>query len=220
MSQGLQVLEIVGLVAFALSSVFVGIEYELDIFGIFFIALCTSLAGGVVRDVVLGVEPPFMFLHYEYVLTVVVTVAVSLIVFKILDKKLKKPAIRIIKRVVDVFDAIGLGVFTVSGCQTAVNMGLGDNFILMVFVGMITAVGGGIIRDLLAGRKPVVVRKEIYALASIGGTIVYYFIHDKMDVSAAMYLTAALVTIVRVIASLRRITLSYALRNDDMKVDE
>ena len=216
----LQVLEIVGLVAFALSSVFVGIEYELDLFGIFFAALCTSLGGGIVRDVVLGVEPPLTFLHYEYVLTVVVTVAVSLVVFKILDKKLKKSTIRIIKKVVDIFDAIGLGVFTVSGCQTAVNMGLGDNFILIVFVGMITAVGGGILRDLLSGRKPVVVRKEIYALASIAGCVVFYFIHDKMDESGAMYLTAALITIIRVIASLRRITLSYALRNDDMKIEE
>ena len=216
----LQVLEIIGLVAFALSSVFVGIEYELDIFGIFFIALCTSLGGGIIRDVVLGVNPPVNFLHYEYVLTVFVTVAVSLIVFKILDKKLKKPAIRIIKRVVDIIDAVGLGVFTVSGCQAAVNAGFGDNILLMVFVGMTTAVGGGIMRDLLAGRKPVVVRKDIYALASILGAVVYFFIHDKMDTVGAMYLTAALITVIRVIASLRRITLSYALRNEDMKMEE
>lgn len=216
----LQVLEIIGLVAFALSSVFVGIEYELDLFGIFFIALCTSLGGGIIRDVVLGLEPPLNFLHYEYVLTVIVTVAVSLVVFKILDKKLKKPAIRVIKKVVDLFDAIGLGVFTVSGCQTAVNVGMGDNFILVVFVGSITAVGGGILRDLLAGRKPVVMRKDIYALASILGTVVFYFIHDKVDENVAMYLTAALITVIRVIASLRRLTLSYRLGNDDMKVEE
>lgn len=213
----LKVLEIVGLVAFALSSVFIGIEYELDLFGIFFIALCTSLGGGVIRDLVLGTQPPLMFLHYEYVLTVVATVAVSLVIFKILDKKLNKKAIRIIKRVVDIFDAIGLGVFTVSGCQSAVNVGMGDNFFLMVFVGMITAVGGGILRDLLSGRKPVVVRKEIYALASIGGTVLFYFIHDKMNEAGAMYLTAGLITAVRVVASLRRITLSYALRNDGLK---
>ncbi|MBR1747687.1 MAG: trimeric intracellular cation channel family protein [Clostridia bacterium] len=216
----LQVLEIIGLVAFALSSVFVGIEYELDIFGIFFIALCTSLGGGIIRDVVLGIEPPLNFLHSEYVITVVVTVAVSLIVFKILDKKLKKSTIRVIKKIVDLVDAIGLGVFTVSGCQAAVNVGFGDNFILMLFVGLTTAVGGGIVRDLLAGRKPVVVRKEIYALASIVGTVVFYFIHDKMSSTGAMYLTAALIAIIRVIASLRRINLSYALRNDDMKADD
>lgn len=218
--QVLQVLEIIGLVAFALSSVFIGIEYELDLFGIFFIALCTSLGGGVIRDLVLGAEPPLAFLHYEYVLTVIVTVAVSLVVFKILDKKLKKQTIRTIKKVVDIFDAIGLGVFTVSGCQTAVNMGYGDNFILMVFVGMITAVGGGILRDLLSGRKPVVVRKDIYALASIGGAIFFYFLHDKMNETLVMYLTAGLISAVRIIASLRRITLSYALRNDDMKIDD
>ena len=218
--QVLQVLEIVGLVAFALSGVFIAIEYELDLFGIFFVALCTSLGGGIIRDLVLGAELPLTFLHYEYVLTVIVTVAVSLVVFKILDKKLKKPTIRIIKRVVDVFDAIGLGVFTVSGCQTAVNMGRGDNFILMIFVGMITAVGGGILRDLLSGRKPVVVRKDIYALASIVGAVFFYFVHDKINGNLAMYLTAGLTSAIRIVASFRRITLSYALRNDDMKIEE
>lgn len=218
--QVLQVLEIVGLVAFALSGVFIAIEYELDLFGIFFVALCTSLGGGIIRDLVLGAELPLTFLHYEYVLTVIVTVAVSLVVFKILDKKLKKPTIRIIKRVVDIFDAIGLGVFTVSGCQTAVNMGRGDNFILMIFVGMITAVGGGILRDLLSGRKPVVVRKDIYALASIVGAVFFYFVHDKINENLAMYLTAGLISAIRIVASFRRITLSYALRNDDMKIEE
>ena len=79
-----QVLEIIGLVAFALVGVFVGIEYELDIFGIFFVALCSALAGGIIRDLVLGVIPPVNFLHWEYVVTVLVTVAVSLVVFKIL----------------------------------------------------------------------------------------------------------------------------------------
>ena len=215
-----QALEIIGLVAFALVGVFVGIEYELDVFGIFFVALCSALAGGIIRDLVLGVTPPANFLHWEYVVTVLVTVAVSLVVFKILDKKLSRKAIKYIKKVVDTMDAVGLGVFTVSGCQAAIAVGHGKNFILMVFVGVITAVGGGIIRDLLSGRKPVVMRKEVYALASIAGCVLYYFIFDKMNFAAASYITAGFITIIRVIASWRRVNLSYAIKNDNLKIDE
>ena len=215
-----QALEIIGLVAFALVGVFVGIEYELDVFGIFFVALCSALAGGVIRDVILGVTPPANFLHWEYVVTVLVTVAVSLVVFKILDMKLSRKAIRYIKKIVDVMDAIGLGVFTVSGCQAAVAVGLGDNFILMVFVGVVTAVGGGIIRDLLSGRKPVVMRKEVYALASIAGCVLFFFIYDKVNAALATYLTAGVITLIRVIASWRRVNLSYAIKNNDLKLDE
>ena len=83
-------LEIIGIVAFSLVGVFVGIEYELDVFGICVVALCSSLAGGVIRDLVLGIVPPTSFLHAEYVITVLATVIVSLIIFKIFDKKLTK----------------------------------------------------------------------------------------------------------------------------------
>lgn len=214
------VLEIIGLVAFALVGVFVGIEYELDVFGILVVALCSALGGGIIRDLVLGVAPPVNFLHTEYVVTVVVTVAVSLIVFKILDRKLSRKAIKRMKRAVDFFDAVGLGIFAISGCQAAIELGHGSNFILILFVGTITAVGGGMIRDVLSGRKPIVLRREVYALAAVIGSTVYFFIHDKMDYYVAMYLTAGLITVIRVLASWRRINISYAIKNADMKIDD
>ncbi len=213
-------LEIIGIVAFSLVGVFVGIEYELDVFGICVVALCSSLAGGVIRDLVLGIVPPTSFLHAEYVITVLATVIVSLIIFKIFDKKLTKKSIRIIKSVVNVFDALGLGIFAVSGCQAAVNVGLGDNFILMIFVGTITGVGGGMLRDVLAGRKPIVLRKEIYALAAIIGSILFYFIYDKIDIRLATYLSAGCITLIRVLASWKKLNINYGVKNTDLKSHE
>lgn len=214
------VLEIIGIVAFSLVGVFVGIEYELDIFGIFVVSLCSSLAGGVVRDLVLGIIPPTSFLHAEYMITVLVTVLIALVVFKIFDKKLTKKSIKIIKNVVNVFDAIGLGIFTVIGCQAAVGAGYGDNFVLMIFVGPITGVGGGMIRDVLSGRKPIVLRKEIYALASIIGAVVFYFVHDKIDPRLAMYLCTALVVAIRILASWKKLNVNYGVHNADLKSDD
>lgn len=211
------VMEIIGIVAFSLVGVFVGIEYELDVFGIFVVALCSSLAGGVIRDLVLGITPPTSFLHAEYAITVLVTVAVALIAFKIFDKKITHKAIVAIKKIVNVFDALGLGIFTVTGCRAAVSCGYGDNFIVMVFVGTITAVGGGMIRDVLSGRKPIVLRKEIYALASIFGCVLYYFIQGRTDPRLATYLTAAIIAVVRVLASWRKINVKYGVKNSNLK---
>lgn len=214
------VLEIIGLVAFSLVGVFVGIEYELDIFGIFVVSLCSALGGGIIRDLVLGVTPPVSFLHSEYVITVLITVAVSLIIFKILDKRLSRTVIRRMKRAVDFFDAVGLGIFTVSGCQAAIALGYDDNLLIVIFVGTITAVGGGMIRDVLSGRKPIVLRREVYALIAILGSAVYFYIQGHVNYYLATYLTAGLITLIRVVASWRRINISYAIKNANLKIDE
>ena len=120
----------------------------------------------------------------------------------------------------DFFDAVGLGVFAVNGCQAAIELGYADNFIMIVFVGAVTGVGGGMIRDVLSGRKPIVLRKEVYALAAIVGSILYFFIHDKLNHYVAVYICAGLITVIRVLASWRRINISYAIKNADLKIDE
>ncbi len=214
------VMEIIGIVAFSLVGVFVGIEYELDVFGISVVSLCSSLAGGIIRDLVLGVTPPTSFLHYEYALTVIITVVVALVVFKIFDKKFTKESVLIVKKIVNIFDAIGLGVFTVTGCWAAVEIGYCDNFLVLVFVGTITAVGGGMIRDVLAGRKPIVLRKEIYALAAIAGCILFYFIHDKLNANLVTYLTAGVIVAIRILASTIKLNVRYTLTNENLKKED
>ena len=214
------VLEIIGVVAFSMVGVFVGIEYELDVFGIFVVSLCSALGGGIIRDLVLGVTPPVSFVRPVYTLTVLVTVVASLILFKIVDKRLSRKSVKILKKTVDFFDAVGLGVFAINGCQAAIELGYADNFIMIVFVGAVTGVGGGMIRDVLSGRKPIVLRKEVYALAAIVGSILYFFIHDKLNHYVAVYICAGLITVIRVLASWRRINISYAIKNADLKIDE
>ncbi len=214
------VIELIGIAAFAIAGVFVGIEYELDVFGILVVAFCSALAGGVMRDLTVGRVPPTCFTHPEYIITVVIAVLVSLVVFKILDKKLTKNSVRTMRRIVDILDAIGLGVFTVSGCKIAIEHGYGDNFVLMVFVGTISAIGGGVIRDLLAGRKPIVMRKEVYALAAITGSVIYYFLQGRVNDNIALYASAGFITVFRIIASWSRINLAYTLKNENMKKDE
>ena len=93
-----EVLEIIGVVAFSMVGVFVGIEYELDVFGIFVVSLCSALGGGIIRDLVLGVTPPVSFVRPVYTLTVLITVVVSLILFKIVDKKLSRKSVKRLPR--------------------------------------------------------------------------------------------------------------------------
>ncbi len=211
------VIELIGIVAFAITGVFVGIEYELDIFGILVVAFCSALAGGIMRDLVVDRVPPMCFTHPEYIFTVIIAVLVALIIFKVLDKRLTKNSIKKMRRLVDILDAIGLGFFAVSGCKIAIEQGYGDNFGLMVFVGTISAIGGGVIRDLLAGRKPIVMRKEVYALAAITGSVIFYFLQSRVHQNIALYVSAGFITIFRIIASWSRINIAYNLKNADMK---
>lgn len=214
------IIELIGITAFAIAGVFVGIEYGLDIFGILVVSLCSALAGGIMRDLVVGSIPPTCFVHPEYIITVLIAVFVSLVFFKVWDKKMTKKSVQNMRRFVDFLDAIGLGVFTVSGCQIAISQGYGNNFNLMIFVGTITAIGGGVLRDLLAGRKPIVMRKEVYALVAVTGSVLYYYIYDKVSANLSLYITASFITILRVIASWSRINLAYTIKNENIKKDE
>lgn len=213
-------LEIVGVVAFTLVGVLVGIEYELDVFGIYAASFCSALAGGLIRDLCLGRVPPVALTSYAYTVTVFLTVTVALVFIKIFEKKMNRHNIHIIKKYINIFDAIGLGVFTVSSCQTAIDLGFGDNVLMVVFAGLITSIGGGVLRDLLALRKPVVMRKDLYAMISLFGSLAYFVIYPYVSTALATYLIAAIITAIRLIAYFRKVNLEFSIKNADLKVDE
>lgn len=213
-------LEVVGIVAFALVGVLVGIEYELDVFGIYAVSFCSALGGGMIRDLSIGRVPPIALTYYVYPVTVFLTVTVALVFIKIFDKKFNKQNIHILKKFINIFDAIGLGMFTVSSCQTAINYGYGDNVIMVIYAGLITSIGGGVLRDLLAARKPVVMRKDVYAVISIFGCILYYVIYPYVPAHVSTYLVAAIITIFRLIAYSRKINMGYSISNINLKFDE
>ena len=152
--------------AFAVTGAFKAIEHKADIVGIIILATITGVAGGTIRDVILGKDLPNSLIDPSYV---IITVASAIVIF-LLHSKMKKHWNVFLK-----FDAIGLGVFTVIGATFAYNM-FGMNFLVIVLSGMLTAIGGGILRDVFVSQTPIVFVKELYASASFLGAAVFYLV--------------------------------------------
>ena len=151
--------------AFAVTGAFKAIEHKADIVGIIILATITGVAGGTIRDIVLGKTLPNSLIDPAYVIITVV----SAIVLFFLYSKMRKHWNIFLK-----FDAIGLGVFTVIGATFAYNL-VGMNFLVIVLAGMLTAIGGGILRDIFVNQTPIVFVKELYASASFIGAVLFYF---------------------------------------------
>lgn len=168
----LTAVEMIGMVAFALNGALVGLKYHLDLFGVILVSVTVSLGGGVVRDLIIGRIPPAMFQDYRYLLVAVVT---SLLVFlaAVVSKGRYHDYETKVEALANIFDALGLGAFTVVGVQAGINAGFSDNSFLLVFLGLLTGIGGGILRDLFVMRMPVVLRKHVYALPVIIGAALY-----------------------------------------------
>ncbi len=180
--------------AFAVTGAFKAIEHKSDIVGIIILATITGVAGGTIRDIVLGKSPPNFLLDPTYL---IITVVTGIILF-FLYSRLKKHWNVFLK-----FDAIGLGVFTIIGATFAFNI-FGLNFLAMVLAGMLTAVGGGILRDVFVNEIPIVFVKELYASASFVGVVVFYFM---LVIGGELYLA----TIIGIILTtgLRLVAMKY-----------
>jgi uncharacterized membrane protein YeiH len=159
------VLDLFGTMAFAVTGAFKAIEHKSDFVGIILLATITGVAGGTIRDVVMG-QFPNSISDPTYV---IITVASGVCIF-FLYSRLKKHWNLFLK-----FDAFGLGIFTIIGGTFAYNL-FGLNFLIIVFAGILTAVGGGILRDVFVNQVPIVFVKELYVTASFTGIFVFYFI--------------------------------------------
>ena len=160
------VLELIGAAAFAVSGAMTGIRKNMDIFGAFVLALTVAVGGGIIRDIILGAFPPAMFQNPIYALTAFLT---CLIVFIPQVRDLLERS----SRVMLLADSIGLGIFTVSGAMRAFEVSENPTVFLAVFVGVITGVGGGLLRDVMAGDMPYIFVRHIYATASIAGALLF-----------------------------------------------
>ena len=161
MPSTLVTLDLVGIFVFAISGALVAVRKDLDIFGVLVLAGATGLGGGFLRDVLIGVTPPTALADWRYLL---VPVGAGLITFVF------HPALGRMERTVNVFDAFGLSLFCVVGAITALEQGLGP--LPAALMGMVTGIGGGMLRDLLAGRVPVVFRGELYATPALAGSAI------------------------------------------------
>ena len=194
------ILEMIGTIAFASSGAMTGIKKNMDIFGIIVLAVVTALGGGIIRDVILGNTPPKMFSNYSYTLVAITTADVLFLLFRCNSHLLSGRFIPVYESVMNIADAVGLGIFTVSGIATAQNLGYDGTF-LLIFVGMLTGIGGGICRDVLAKEIPYIFVKQIYASASLIGAVVYLIVLNWLTNIPASVISVTTTLIIRLLAT-------------------
>ncbi|MHC1749999.1 MAG: trimeric intracellular cation channel family protein [Cellulosilyticaceae bacterium] len=193
-------LEIIGTVVFAIQGSIVAIEEKLDILGIMILGLSTAVGGGMIRDIILGVTPPAMFINPIYCIVAAVTVIVIILIYRYGHKLITHKNYPYLLKVISFSDAVGLGIFTVVGANVSIQNGHGENIFLCCFVGTMTGVGGGILRDVLANRTPVVLKRDIYAVASIIGAVCYMYLNDIIPHMLAIYSAVGIITCIRMVA--------------------
>ena len=182
------VLELIGTVAFAVSGAIVGIKKQMDLFGVIVLGICTAVGGGIVRDLILGVTPPVTFQNPVYTLT---AAAVSVLMFLPHMRARIGRHEPVFDRLLLVMDAVGLGVFTVVGVQCAYQQSEDYTLFLLIFVGLITGVGGGVLRDVFSGERPYIFVRHFYACASIVGALICALCWRALGGNAAMLFGAA-----------------------------
>lgn len=163
MTQWIYFFDLCGTAVFALSGALAAGKHRMDPFGVIVLASVTAIGGGSIRDALIGATPVFWIRDPNYIIVILATVVACLVLVR---KPHKLPA-----RTLPIADALGLALFTVIGAEKALLMGLSG--MVAVVMGLITGVGGGIIRDLLCRQIPMVLRTEVYATASIVGGICY-----------------------------------------------
>ena len=165
-------------------------ERRLDVFGVFIIAFATAIGGGTIRDVLVG-NLPVNWLQNSVAIQVIFISALVTIVFGSYLKQLNTALF--------LFDALGMGLFTIVGMEIGFNKGFGPG--ICIALGTITACFGGVLRDVLLNKVPLIFRTEIYALACIIGGVVYYFVRKTgMHDDVAKILCILLIFAIRVVA--------------------
>lgn len=194
------VLEMIGTVAFALSGAMVAIQKRLDLLGILVLGITTAVGGGMIRDLIIGIHPPMMFVKPVYVVVSAIFILILFLIIKVNHSSPKFLESVLYETLFNLMDAIGLGVFTVVGVNSVMNNDMNHMLFLKIFLGVITGVGGGLIRDMMANETPGILRKHVYACASIVGAVCYIILYDWLRSGTAMVLSVILVVVIRVLA--------------------
>lgn len=192
------IFELIGTVAFAVSGALTAIRQKMDVFGIVTLGIITAVGGGVIRDLVLGNTPPETFKNPIYAVVAIITSAVVFIYFS------KNKLVSIHKStdiILLIMDSLGLAVFTVSGIETAVSVTKGFNIFLLLFVGIITGTGGGVVRDVLAKNTPYIFIKHFYATASLIGAVLCIILWNCCGKIPAMIAGAVVIFVLRILAA-------------------
>lgn len=203
MDKWIFILEFIGIIVFAISGSMEAMKANMDLLGVIILAVITSTGGGVIRDLILGITPPNAFANPLYIH---VAIVVSVITFGVLyynKKILEHNVTKTVDKGLLLFDAMGLAVFTVVGMNIAYDISKDYSTTLYVFVGLISGVGGGMMRDILTGNVPYILDRNVYASAAIIGAmldvVLRYFISDQL----AMILSALVIFTIRMAAAKR-----------------
>lgn len=158
----IEFLDYLGTVVFAITGALAAGRRQMDVFGVVVVATVTSVGGGTLRDMLLGLQPVFWVKEPLYIVTTTVTALITFALMRFLHSP---------RRMLLVLDALGLAVFTILGCQRA--LGVTDSLVIVVMMGIMSGTAGGMVRDLLCDKVPVVLRREIYATASLVGGVLF-----------------------------------------------
>jgi uncharacterized membrane protein YeiH len=190
----LPIFDLIGTFVFASSGAFLARKSDLDLFGAFVLSLAAGTAGGMIRDLLVGFTPPVALTEWRYPLTALAAMAVVALWGKTLETRMVRP--------ITILDSLGLGLFATTGTWRAIDGSL--PVVTALSVGIITAVGGGIVRDMLVARVPVVLRREVYAVAAAAGSAVV-IAGDVLDIDRAITGVAAvtLTALLRLLAAYR-----------------
>lgn len=211
------ILELFGTVAFALSGATTAIRKNMDILGVCVLGVVTAIGGGITRDVLLGALPPAVFDRPVYLYVALIA---SLVMFVPALRSALFANHRVFDLMLLLTDSVGLGIFTVVGVGATVAAGHGDNMLLCIFMGVLTGVGGGVLRDVLAGDVPYIFVKHFYALAAAVGALVCCICHSFTELSVSYIGGFIVVFFLRICAAYFRWNMPKARSVEETKDEE
>ena len=188
------IVELIGTMAFAASGALTGIKKNMDIFGVCILALTTAVGGGVIRDLVLGSTPPATFRDPIYATVAIIT---ALVLFLPRVRRLLMWDQALFDLSLFLMDTAGLAIFTVMGIRVAYTHVPQATLFLLAFVGVVTGVGGGVLRDVMAGDTPYIFVKHVYACASLVGALACALAWHHLGEMVSMLLGGGLVVVIR-----------------------
>lgn len=194
------IMELIGTIAFAISGALIAVRRSLDLFGVVLVGSITSVGGGIMRDLFLGKFPPNIFSNVIVLIIAAITAIVVFVISYFNANKFESFEKRI-ESINNFFDAVGLATFSAIGTEMACELGFYDMAIFSISMGMLTGIGGGIIRDILVDSTPYVLKKHIYALASIIGSTIYYLIRINGNKIVALIVSIPIIVVIRLLAA-------------------
>lgn len=191
------ILELVGSMAFSASGAMTGIRKNMDIFGVCILGLTTAVGGGVIRDLVLGNTPPATFRSPIYATVAIIT---AIVLFLPQLRRILLHNQTLFDRTLFLMDAAGLGIFTVVGVRFAYAHVPQATLFLLIFVGVVTGAGGGLLRDIMAGDTPYIFVKHVYASASLVGALFCGLAWHHLGEMPSMLIGVGLVVLIRILS--------------------